>query len=92
MKGKLKKLYALMKRMKRNVLEFNRMVNIVFGILRLRIVQPKALKVVMMHQIQLKYIVKVHHVNGMNLLKNALIYLVIYSKERVHAIYILTLT
>lgn len=67
------------------------MPTIVFGILKLIIALQKAFKVVIKPQIQLKNIVKVHHVNGMIPLKNALIYLVIYLKMKVSAISILTL-
>lgn len=88
---KPQKLYVLMKQKKMDVLGFNKMEIIVFGILKLRIAQPKVLRVVMMPQIQLKSIVKEQLVIGMNLINNALIYLVINSKVRVIVIYISTL-
>lgn len=91
MQMKNRKLFVLMKKMKRDVLVYKKMAIIVFGILKLRIALPKVFKNVMMLQIQLQNIVKTHHANGMIPLKSALIYLVIYLKMRVIVIYILTL-
>lgn len=75
----------------KGVLVYNQMVNIVFGIKPIRIALQKASPVVKMLQILLKNIVKQLLANGMILLKNVMINLVIHSKLKKSAIFILVL-